>query len=62
MLHSRVGFWPCPQTLDQAGFACQGQILKLITNFVTYGRKFFITLAPGVNVIKHFSAVSYAFS
>jgi hypothetical protein len=27
VLHSRVGSWPHPQTLDQAGKACQGQTL-----------------------------------
>jgi hypothetical protein len=27
VLHLRVRFWPHPQTLDQAGKACQGQTL-----------------------------------
>ena len=27
VLHSRVGSWPHPQTLDLAGKACQGQML-----------------------------------
>jgi hypothetical protein len=27
VLHSRVGSWPYPQTLDYAGKACQGQIV-----------------------------------
>ncbi len=31
-LHSWVGSWPYPQTLDKAGKACQGQTLQLITN------------------------------
>jgi hypothetical protein len=30
MLHSEVGYWPYPQTLDEAGKACQGQTLWLI--------------------------------
>jgi hypothetical protein len=25
VLHSRVGPWPYPQTLGEAGVACQGQ-------------------------------------
>jgi hypothetical protein len=29
VLPSRIGSWPCPQTLDWAGKACQGQTLKL---------------------------------
>ncbi len=31
MLLSSVGSWPHPKTLDQAGKACQGQTLQLIT-------------------------------
>ncbi len=32
LLHSRVGSWPYPQPLDQAGKACQGQTLQLKMN------------------------------
>jgi len=28
VLHSTVGRWPYPQTLDLAGKACQGETLK----------------------------------
>ncbi len=31
VLHSEVGPWPYPETLDLAGKACQGQTLELIT-------------------------------
>jgi hypothetical protein len=46
MLHSRVGSWPCPQTIDWAGKACQVRLAKdkhsnLLQKFVTYGRKKF---------------------
>ncbi len=30
VLHSRVGFWPQPKTLDQAGKTCKGQSFQLI--------------------------------
>ncbi len=32
VLHSKVGSYPCPQTLDLAKRACQGQTLSLIVN------------------------------
>ncbi len=31
ILHSRGGFWPCPQTFEQAGNTCQRQTVQLIT-------------------------------
>ncbi len=31
VLHSRVGSWPYPQTLDLAVKACHGQTLQLLT-------------------------------
>jgi len=41
VLHSRIGFWPYPQTLDRAGNACQGQTLSLLWKVVNYVRKKF---------------------
>jgi hypothetical protein len=35
---------------------------SLLRNFVNYGSKSFTGLAPGANVIKLFTAVSYEFS
>ncbi len=46
ILHSRVGPWPYPQTLDLAGKACQ-----VITKIINYGSKSFSGLAPVVNYI-----------
>jgi hypothetical protein len=46
MLHSWVGSWPHPQTLDLAGKACQGQTLWLITNIVNYARKSLQNIGP----------------
>ncbi len=44
MLHSSEGSWPCLQTIDKDGNACQGQTLYLITETVNYGRnKFYDT-------------------
>ncbi len=37
VLSSNVGYWPYPQTLDYAGKACQGQILKFITKIRKFG-------------------------
>ncbi len=31
MFRYRVGYWPCPRTIDWAGKACYGQTLLLIT-------------------------------
>ncbi len=42
------------RVLDQAGKACHRQTLQLSTKIANYGQKYFITLAPVVNVIKHF--------
>jgi hypothetical protein len=44
VLNSRVGIWPYPQTLDQAGKDCQGQTLQLIIRSVSYGRKKFYNI------------------
>ncbi len=51
MLHSRVGSWPYPQTLDQAGKTCQVQKLQFTTKIrkIT-DAKSFITLGPGAEV------------
>jgi hypothetical protein len=48
--------------LDQAGKACQGQTLQLITKIRKLRTNFFITLGPGPNVIKTFPSVIYNFS
>jgi hypothetical protein len=36
VLHSRVGSWPYPQSLDYAGESWQGQTLELITKISNY--------------------------
>ncbi len=46
VLHSSVGSWSYPQTLDQVGNTCQGQTLQHIKNIRC---KSFITLGPGEN-------------
>ncbi len=52
VLHSRVGTQPYPQTLDQAGKACQGQTLQPITtNPEITEVKSFIGLAPDVIIL-----------
>ncbi len=53
MIHSRVGPWPYPQTLDKAGNACQGQTSSLLRKSVNYGRKTFIGMAPGGALASH---------
>jgi hypothetical protein len=44
VIHSRVGSWPYPPTLDWAGKACQGQRSGLLWKVVTYGRKRFYNI------------------
>ncbi len=46
MLHSRVGSWPYPQTVDQAGNNCQGQTLQLITKIHKLRTKIFYNIGP----------------
>ncbi len=57
----RVGFWPYPQTLDNAGQACRDRHSNLLQIFLNYGRKRFMILAPVPNVIKLFSSKNYNF-
>ncbi len=44
MLHSRIGSWPYPQTLDWGGKACQGQTPSLLLKGVTFRRKKFYNI------------------
>ncbi len=46
MLHLS-SIWPYLQTLDQAGKACQGQNIQLITHIDKVSRKKFYKLGPG---------------
>ncbi len=47
MLHSWVGSWPYPQTLDQAGnILARDKHSSLSRKSVNYGQKSFIKLAP----------------
>jgi hypothetical protein len=49
VLHSRVGSWPYPQTLDLAGKACQGQTpayyedpcITVVRSFIGLSREVF---------------------
>jgi hypothetical protein len=50
MFHPRKRPWPNPQTIDQAGKACQGQTPKLSTKIVNYGQKFFYNIGRGTKV------------
>ncbi len=50
---------PNTQTLDQAGKLARAKRTRLLQKFKTYGVKFFITLAPGVNLIKLFIYAFY---
>ncbi len=58
VLHSWVGSWPCLQTLDQAGKACQGQKLQPNTKNVIYGRKRFCNIAPQTNICEQFELIA----
>jgi hypothetical protein len=50
VLHSRIGPWPYPKTLDKAGKAFQGQtLIAYYKKYVNYGHKKFTGLASGRN-------------
>jgi hypothetical protein len=54
VLYSRVGSWPHPQTLDEAGKACQGQnTLPYYVNSSITAVKGFVGLVP-VICLKYF--------
>ncbi len=53
VLHSRVGSWPRPQTIDWSGKASQEQTLLLITKILNlWPYKICITLALGACTVK----------
>ncbi len=47
VLHSSVGSWPYPQTLEQAGKACQGQTLQLLQILANYECKNIYNIVSG---------------
>jgi hypothetical protein len=50
-VHSRVGSWPHPQTLDLVEKACQGQkYTSLLRKSVNYGRKKFYSTVPSLTL------------
>jgi hypothetical protein len=50
---------PCPQTLDKAGKACQGQTKRFLQKFVTYGLKKLNNIGHGEQCLKQFKLVTY---
>jgi len=58
VLHTRVGSWPYPQTLDKAGAVCHGQIntLNSLWTLVNYRRKEFYNI--GTSYSQNYSQTS----
>ncbi len=58
MCHPRVRPSPCPQTIDQAGKACQGRTPQLTTKIRKLRTNFFSNIGPRSGFVEHQSSTA----
>ncbi len=62
VLHSSVGSWPCPQTLDEVERLAKYKCASLLLKFVNCGRKKFYKIGPRECLLKRKDQYSWLVS